>query len=230
MNKTIRTLLTLAALTAGTSLLAQPAVKLVVVDMAKVYDGYYKSEDGNAKLRDAEQKAQEQVEELNKQGQTLVDEYKELVEQSKSTVLTPEARTKAEGEAQKKLEEIQRKQGAVQDFTTKTRNSLQQRMKNLRDVLLEEITKVVNDIAKRKGATLALDKSGPTLFGIPGVLYADPAYEITEEVLKEINKDKPAGTPAAANSGTPAATPAAGAAAPAFSVPNVGAKTEPKKP
>ena len=39
MNKMIRTLLTLAALGAGsTSLLAQPAVKLVVVDMAKAYD------------------------------------------------------------------------------------------------------------------------------------------------------------------------------------------------
>jgi len=229
MNKTIRTFITLAALAAGSSsLLAQPAVKLVVIDMAKVYDGYYKSEDGNAKLRDAEQKAQEQVEELNKQGQTLVDEYKELVEQAKSTVLTPEARSKAEGEAQKKMEEIQRKQGAVQDFTTKTRNSLQQRMKNLRDVLLEEITKVVNEIAKRKGATLALDKSGPTLFGIPGVLYADPSYEITDEVLKEINKDRPvAAAPAAPAVTAPGAT---ATPPPAFSVPNVGAKTEPKKP
>ncbi len=226
MNKTIRSLLTLAALTAGsTSLLAQPAVKLVVVDIAKVYDGYYKSEDGNNKLRDAEQKAQEQVEEMNKQGQTLVDEYKELMEQSKSTVLTAEARTKAEGEAQKKLEEIQKKQGAVQEFTTKTRNSLQQRARSLRDMLLEEISRVVSDIAKRKGATLAVDKSGPTLLGIPGVLYVDPSYEITDEVLKEVNKDKPAAAPTAA-------APAAGAgAAPSFSVPNVGTapKSEPKK-
>ena len=116
MNKMIRTLLTLAALGAGsTSLLAQPAVKLVVVDMAKAYDSYYKSEEGNAKLRDAEQKAQEQVEELNKQGQALVDEYKELMEQSKNTVLTAEARAKAEGEAQKKLQDIQRKQGDHRD-------------------------------------------------------------------------------------------------------------------
>jgi outer membrane protein len=145
-------------------------------------------------------------------------------------VLTAEAKTKAEGEAQKKLEEIQRKQGAVQDFTTKTRNSLQQRMKNLRDVLLEEITKVVNDIAKRKGATLALDKSGPTLFGIPGVLYADSSYEITDEVLKEINKDRPAAAPAAAVTPAPAAGTTPATPAPAFNVPNVGGKTEPKKP
>jgi outer membrane protein len=234
MNKMIRTLITLAAFGAGsTALLAQPAVKLVVVDMAKVYDNHYKTEEANAKFRDAEQKAQEQVEELNKQGQSLVDEYKELMEQSKNTVLTPEARSKAEGDAQKKLEDIQRKQGEVQNFRTNTQRSLQQRIKTHRDLLLEEITKVVNDLAKRQGATLVVDKSGPTLFGIPSVLYSDPAYDITDAVVKEVNKDRPAPAPAAA---TPAATtPAAAAPAPAapttFSVPSVNApaKTEPAK-
>jgi outer membrane protein len=199
MNKMIRTLITLAALTLGSSaLLAQPAVKLVVVDMAKVYDNHYKTEEANAKFRDAEQKAQEQVEELNKQGQTLVDEYKELIDQSKNTLLTAEARAKAEADAGKKLEDIQRKQAEVQNFRTNTQRSLQQRIKTHRDLLLEEITKVVNDIAKRQGATLVLDRSGPTLFGIPGVLYADPAFDITETVLTEVNKDRPPAAPAPA--------------------------------
>jgi len=215
MNKLIRNLITLAAFSAGSSaLLAQPAVKLVVVEMAKVYDNHYKTEEANAKFRDAEQKAQEQVEELNKQGQILVDEYKELVEQSKNTLLTAEARTKAEGDSQKKLEDIQRKQNDVQQFRQNTQRSLQQRIKTHRDLLLEEISKVVNEIAKRNGATLVIDKSGPTLFGIPSVLYADPAYDITDAVLAEVNKDRPA----------PAATPAA--TGNQLKVPNV---TEPKK-
>ena len=226
MNKTIRTLLTLAAFAAGSSaLLAQPALKLVVVDMARVYDNHYKTEEANAKFRDAEQKAQEQVEELNKQGQTLVDEYKELIDQSKNTLLTAEARAKAEGDAQKKLEDIQRKQGEVQNFRTNTQRSLQQRIKTHRDLLLEEITKVVNDLAKRQGATLVLDRSGPTLFGIPGVLHADPAYDITEAVLAEVNKDRPVAPPAAAPATTTPAAPAAPAPS-QFTVPNV---SEPKK-
>jgi outer membrane protein len=233
MNKMIRTLITLAAFGAGsTALLAQPAVKLAVVDMAKVYDNHYKTEEANAKFRDAEQKAQEQVEELNKQGQTLVDEYKELMEQSKNTVLTTEARSKAEADGQKKLEDIQRKQNEVQNFRTNTQRSLQQRIKTHRDLLLEEISKVVNDIAKQKGATLVIDKSGPTLFGIPSVIYADAAYDLTDEILKEVNKDRPPAAPAAAPG---AKTPAPAAATPAapFTVPNVGtppAKTDPKKP
>lgn len=218
MNKFIRTFALFAALLTGAaSLSAQPAVKLVVVDMAKVYDNHYKTEEANAKFRDAEQKAQEQVEEYNKQGQMLVDEYKELMEQAKNTLLTNEARSKAEADVQKKGEEIQRKQAEVQQFRQTTQRSLQQRIKTHRDLLLEEISKVVTDIAKRNGATLVLDKSGPTLFGIPSVLYADPTYDITDAVLAEVNKDRPA----------PAAAPAAPAASGnQFTVPNV---AEPKK-
>lgn len=217
MNKMNRTLLTLAAFgVSSIALLAQPAVKLVVVDMAKVYDSHYKTEEANSKFRDAEQKAQEQVEELNKQGQSMVDEYKELMEQSKNTVLTAEARGKAEGEAQKKMEDIQRKQGEVQNFRTNTQRSLQQRIKTHRDLLLEEITKTVNELAKQRGATLVVDKSGPTLFGIPSVLYSDPSYDMTEEVVNEVNKDRPAAKPVAA-------------AAPASKAPTTGAKSEGKK-
>ena len=232
MNKLIRTLLTLAAFgTGSTALLAQPAVKLITVDIGKVFDGHYKSEENNIKFKDAEQKAREQAEELRKQGQTMVDEYKELAEQAKNTLLNAEARTKAEQTAQKKLEEIQRKQADLQGFLQNTQNSLRQRIDNFREILLEEITKTVNEIAKRKGATLVVDKSGPSAFRIPVVLYADPAYDITEEVLAEVNKDRPAAKPA--TSTVPAAkpaTPASSTPAPTFSVPNVGAKTEPKKP
>ncbi len=236
MNKMLRTLLITAAFVLGSARLpAQPALKLVVVDMAKIFDNHYESEEANAKFRDAEQKAQEQAEELNKQGQTLVDEYKELVEQSKNAVLTAEARSKAEADSQKKLEDIRRKQQEVENFRVNTQRSLQQRIKTHRDLLLEKISGVVTAMAKKQGATLVIDKSGPTLFGIAAVIYADPAYDMTDDVIKEVNKDRPAPAPAA---GTPApATPAAGTAAkPAapvqFNVPNATPKPatpEPKK-
>lgn len=232
MNKLIRTLLTLAAFgTGSTALLAQPAVKLITVDIGKVFDGHYKSEESNIKFKDAEQKAREQAEELRKQGQTMVDEYKELAEQAKNTLLNAEARTKAEQAALKKMEEIQRKQADLQSFLQNTQNSLRQRIDNFREILLEEIAKTVNEIAKRKGATLVVDKSGPSAFRIPVVLYADPAYDITEEVIAEVNKDRPAAKPAATTApAAKPATPAPSTPAPTFSVPNVGAKTEPKKP
>lgn len=213
MKNTLRTLIAFAglALTVGLAQ-AQPAFKLVVVDMAKLYDSHYKTEEQNAKLRSDEQKAQEELDRLNKEGNALVEQYKELVDQSNNPTATAEAKSKAQAEAQKKLEEIQRKQNEVGSFRANTQRSLQQRLRTFRDLMLEEISKVATDVAKRKGATLLVDKSGPSLIGIPSVIYVDNAYDITDEVAKEINKDRPAGAPAAgsapASSTPPLAAPA----------------------
>lgn len=223
MNKIIRTLIGMFALGAVTTALqAQPAIKLVTVDMMSLFDKHYKTEEANVKFNDAAQKAQEQLDELNKKIQSVADEYKEMVEQSKNTVLTPDARSQKEGEAQKKIEEFQRLQAEAQNFRANTQRSLQQRVKTHRDLLLEEISKIVTDVAKRKGATLVLDRSGPNLLGVSTVIFSDPGFDITEEVAKEINKDRP---PAAPASAAPAPV-KAGAAAPApqFTVPNVSAK------
>ncbi len=236
MNKMIRTLLTLAAFGAGsTALLAQPAVKLVTVDIAKTYDSYYKAEDAMAKFNDARQKAQEQAEEMRKQGQIMVEEYKTLLEQvQNNSLLTAEAKAKSEDSAKKKLEEIQRKQQDMQNFLQTTDRQLQQQMLTRRELLVEEIVAVVKEISKRKGGTLVIDKSGPSAFRIPVVLDVDPAFDITEEVIAQINKDRPAAAPAAAvPAGTtpvrvaPATTPAP--ATGGFSVPNVNKPAEPAK-
>ncbi len=221
MKKTIHSLFAFAALSASALVAqAQPAPKILVVDMAKLYDGHYKTEEQNAKLRGDEQKAQEELDKLNKEGNTMVEKYKELVDQSNNPTATAEAKSKAQGDAQKLLQDIQRKQQEVQSFQVNTRNSLQQRIQTFRSLMIEEISKVAVEIAKRKGASLLFDKSGPSLIGVSNILYSDPAYDITDEVQKEVNKDRPA-------SAVPAAAPAPAKAgdtdsdAPKITVPGV---------
>jgi outer membrane protein len=223
MKKSIQSLLALAAFSA-TALFAQaqPALKILTLDMAKLYDGHYKTEEQNAKLRGDEQKAQEELDKLNKEGNSLVEKYKELVDQSNNPAATADAKSKAQSESERLLQDIQRKQGEVQSFQTNTRNTLQQRIQNFRSMMVEEISKTAVEIAKRKGATMLIDKSGPTLIGVSNVLYADPAYDITEEVSKEVNKDRPAGSPAPA-----AAAPKAGETksdSPSITVPGLAPK------
>lgn len=228
MKKSIQTLSALAVF--GLTALAaqaQPAIKLLVVDMAKLYDTHYRTEEQNAKLRSEEQKAQEMVEQMNKEGNALVADYTSLAEQANNPALTADAKAKSQADAQKKYEEIQRKKNDIGTFAQNTQRTLQQRLMNYRTVMLEEITKSATEIAKRKGATLLIDKSGPTGIGISNVVYSDPAYDITDEVSKELNKDRPAGSPAPAPA---ASTPAAAApanssqAAPAINLPGLAPK------
>jgi outer membrane protein len=221
MKNSLKSLIAIATFAAvGLGAYAQPAVKILVVDMAKLYDAHYKTVENNARIQADDQKAQEEVEKMNKEGNALIKEYTDLAEQTKNPALSADAKTKAQGEAQKKYESIQKMEQEVQKFIQHTRNQLGQRLNTFRALMLEEISKLATDIAKRKGATILLDKAGPTGIGISNVLFADPAYEITEEVLKEINKDRPATAPA------PTATPTTpGAATPSsapLTVPGVG--------
>ena len=65
----------------------------------------------------------------------------------------------------------------------------------------------------RRGGSKKLRAAGR----IPAVIYADPAYDITEQVIAEVNKDRP---PAPAPAATPAATtPAPATPAPAATKP-----------
>ena len=219
--KSIRTLSVFAAFALSAAIAhAQPAPKLLVVDMAKLYDSHYKTEDQNSKLRTDEQKAQEEIENMNKDGNVLVDEYKTLSDQSNNPALTADAKAKSQVEAQKKLEEIQRKKNEISTFAQNTQRSLQQRLQTFRSLMLEEISKTATEVAKRKGATLLLDKAGPTLIGVSNVIYADTAYEITDEVMKEINKDRPAVSAVA----VPAPAVSASPEAPKITVPGVAPK------
>jgi outer membrane protein len=198
MKKPIRTLCALLAFSAGSLVAqAQPAFKLLVVDMAKLYDNHWESIQQGAKLQADSDSAKDAVAKMNTEGNTLVDEYKQLVDQANNPALTPEAKAKAQAEAQKKYAAIQQKQQDVQAFMQNTDNTLRTIMQNFRSLMLEKISKVAVEVGKRKGATLVIDKAGPTLIGVSSVIYFDPAYEITDEVAAELAKTRPAGAPTA---------------------------------
>ncbi|MGH7943828.1 MAG: OmpH family outer membrane protein [Opitutaceae bacterium] len=218
--KSLVAIMAFAALALGAH--AQPAVKILVVDMAKLYDTHYKTVEQNAKIQADDQKAQEEVEKMNKEGNGLVEEYKALNDQSNNPALSAEAKNKAQDAAQKKLESIQGKQREVQTFIQNTRNTLGQRLNTFRSLMLEEISKIASDVAKRKGATLLFDKAGPTAIGISNVIFADPGFDITDDVMKEINKDRPAGAPTAPATATPAASGTSTPSTPAVTVPGLG--------
>jgi outer membrane protein len=225
MKNSIKSLVAIAAFGAiAIGAAAQPAPKIFVVDMAKLYDTHYKTIEQNAKIQADDQKAQEEVEKMNKEGNAIVEEYKALAEKANSPALSADAKSKAQDDAQKKLEAIQGKQREVQTFIQNTRNSLGQRLQTFRSLMLEEISKVATDVAKRKGATLLIDKAGPTAIGISNFIYSDPAYDLTEDVLKEINKDKPAGAPSAPEKNAAPSTGATGSGASPLTVPIGGKK------
>src|SRR3954467_13581277 len=99
MKNPIRTLCALLAVGAGSLVAqAQPALKLLVVDVAKLYDTHWESVENNAKLQADDQRAQDDVAKMNTDGNVLVEEYKALNEQANNPALTADAKSKAQAD------------------------------------------------------------------------------------------------------------------------------------
>jgi outer membrane protein len=222
MKKSIQSLVAIAAIAfSAVTTHAQTAPKILVVDLAKLFDGHWKTQEQTAKLQEDEKKAQDQLAVITKDGNALVEQFKELDEQSKNPAATAEAKAKAQADAQKKYDEIQQKRSEQNSFVQNTGNTLKQRFQTFKTLMIEEITKSAVEIAKKHGATFLLDKSGPTLVGVSNILYFDPTLDITDEVQAELNKDRPATTPTPVSTTTPAAAAPAATDSPQITVPGI---------
>jgi outer membrane protein len=209
MKKSLQYLIAFAAVSLTTlSMHAQTGPKILVVDLTKLFDNYWKSQEQKATLQADAEKAREQAAQLQKEGNALVEEFKELDEQSKNPTATAEAKAKAQADAQKKYDEIQQKRTELNSFAQNAQSTLRQRSQTFKTLMIGEISKAAVDIAKNRGATFLLDKSGPTLLGVSNILHSDPSLDITDDVLAEINKDRPATTPppAASSAAVPDST------------------------
>jgi len=191
MKTSFKSLLALVAI--GSSALlsqAQTAQKIAIVDLGAVFQGHYKTAEQQVAFQAAGQKAEQELGVMQKDIDGLINQYKELAEKTKNPAITAEARGAAEAEAMKKGEEIRAKQKDAENFVNSTRQQLGEKSQNFQNSLIAEISKVATDIAKKKGATILLEKRS--------TVFNDASYEITDEVLAEVNKGKTVAAPAAA--------------------------------
>ena len=222
--KSLKSLVAVAALAfTALSAPAQTAPKILTVDLAKLFDNHWKTKEQMAKLQADEAKAQDQLAAITKDGNGLVEQFKEADEQSKNPTATADAKAKAQAEAQKLYDQIQAKRQEQNQFVQSTRTAIQQRSQTFKTMMVDDLSTLAVGIAKAKGATILIDKSGPTMSGVPAILYADPALDITDEVMAKINADRPAVTAAptttAPSASTP--TPTATGASPQITVPGI---------
>lgn len=205
MKSNLKSLIAILALALTAAVGSAQTLKVGVVDMARLFDAHYKTAEKNLVFQEEQARVQTEIERLNGQGLELQQAAQGLAEQLNNPVLKDDAKALIEQDARTKVQEMQQKQQEMNALVTNSRESLQQRIMNFRTLLMDEISQVAQEIAKRQGITLLFDKSGPSLLGMPAVLYAEDSLEITDAVLAKIDENKPADAPDAPVAG-PAST------------------------
>ena len=169
---------------------------IMTVDVSTLYDNYYKTKEAGEKIQGRFDTAKAQLDEMIASGEVEVEAYKTMVEQAQNPVLSNTAREDAERDADLQMEKIRTMQQEVQMFRQSTNNQLSQQQSTQRQFMLEEIKTVILEVAQEKGVDLVFDVSTGINVGLPSVIYANPSWDSTDDVLVVLNADAPAEEPA----------------------------------
>jgi len=172
---------------------ASAELTIVTVSMQKLFDGYYKSTEANARLESINEQAVSEAQDKQGELQAMADQIRQMQEELQNPVLSEESIAEKQVELQNIAEAGRQKQAEFQQWQQQTRNDLNARSQEIRNGLIDEIVKIINEIAlKDLGADLVLDTSDILGTGVPTILYADSDLDITEQVLVKLNADAPA--------------------------------------
>ena len=198
------------ALTLVTALLSAASasaqtIKVGTVDMKKVFESYYKTKEAEAKINEARNNAKKELEDRMDVAKKTLDEVKKVDEEISKPELSKdskEQKIKIRGE---KAAELQNMDREIREFQQSREKQLQEQSVRMRAGIVDDINKIVADRVKAENFDIVLDKSGPSLNGVPIVLYSRDAYEFTDAVVVALNKNKGKEAPEPAKPAKPGA-------------------------
>lgn len=169
--------------------------RMVTIDLNKVFNEYYKTPTASSKLKDTAEQYNKEHDEMVAQYRKQVDELNKLREEQDKTEFTQEMRDQKKKAFQEKLAETQKTQRDIEEFRNSHRQILDQQQQRMRQGIIKEITDVVTKESRDAGYSFVFDKSGNSLNQIPVLVYSQDAIEITDDIIKILNKNKPADAP-----------------------------------
>ncbi len=163
--------------------------RIVTIDLSRVFNEYHRTPVASAKLKETADKFNKEQEELISSYRELVDELNDLREEQDKPEYTDEVREEKRRKLTDRLADAQKKQREIEEFRRERQKDLEGQTKRMRETILKEITAVVDKESKDAGYMLVLDKSGNSLNGIPTVVFTQNTLDITEEIIKILNKN-----------------------------------------
>lgn len=167
--------------------------KMATVSMQRLFDGYYKKQEAFDRLNSVQRQAQEEMEERAAPLRELESRLEDIQERAQNQLLSDDARRDLEEEFNTLATQLRRRAGEFQQWQQQKVGELQQRQQQIRMNLIEEIRDVVLSVAREQGVDMVFDTSDVTGSGVPAVLYAASSLDMTDRVMRELNRNAPQG-------------------------------------
>jgi outer membrane protein len=169
---------------------AQAQIKVGTIDMKQVFDGYYKTKDAEAKINESRAQAQKELAERLDTFNKAQEQARKLNDEAGKAELSEKAKAEKVKGLNEKLQELGVMQREVQEFQQTRERQLSEQSVRSRNVLVEEINKVVSDVVKGNGYDLVFDKSGQSLNAVNVLVHSKDSFDFTADVVSKLNADQ----------------------------------------
>jgi outer membrane protein len=188
---------------------AQAQMKVATIDMQKIFATFYKTHDAEEKLKEAQKAYKDELD-------SRMDIYKknvDTVNKLNDDVNKPDANGSAKDQKARdrdsKIQELKGLEKDITDFRQTREKQIQDQMKRMRDGIVDDIMKIVNDQVKAQNYDLVFDKSGYSANNVvPVLLYAKDSYDFSDPIIAKLNASRPVAvaTPLAQKPAAPSST------------------------
>ena len=172
---------------------AQAQPKIDTVDLRKVFEGYFKTQQADAQLRERGTDAEKQYKTMLEDYQKANEEYKKLIESANDQAVSSDEREKRKKSAEGKVLELNDIEKSLTQFKREKQTTFDEQKRRMRDQIVREIREQINNKAKVSGFTLVLDSSAESINNAPVILFSTGQNDLTDEVLTQLNLAAPAG-------------------------------------
>lgn len=191
MTSLTRTLLgAFAAAFLATSAHAQ--MKLAVVNMKLVFDGYWKTMQSDATVKEREAEFKTERKKMEEDYEKLNAEFRELDKGSRDPAISAEEQKKRKDSANSKLLEIREIEQSVQNFDRNFRQQVADQIQRMRENIFRDIREVVETKAKAGGYNVVLNTAAE-ITQVPVFMYVTGLPDVTQDVLSDLNAKAPPG-------------------------------------
>ena len=165
-------------------------LKVGTIDMKAVFDGYYKTKDAEAKINESRTQAKKELDDRLDTFNKAQEQARKINEEAAKPELSEKAKAEKTKALNEKLQELGVMQREVQEFQQTRERQLSEQSVRSRNVLVEEINKIVSDVVKTNGYDLVFDKSGQSLNAVNVLVHSKESFDFTADVLSKLNADQ----------------------------------------
>jgi outer membrane protein len=185
----------------GSSALAQQ--KIAIVDVQKLFNGYWKKKQAEIALNDRKAELEKEDRGFIDDLKQAKDDYQKLLDDADDQAVSDDERARRKQAAADKAKQIQDSQQTIVQFERQSQATLAEQSQRMRENILKEIQAAVNTRAKAGGYALVIDSAAETVNQTPVFLYTEGQDDLTADVLSQLNAGAPIDTTAPATTSPP---------------------------